>query len=286
MSTLPTFQHCARFWPLSILLFIALLYFAHPDICMSRLSPFHRETVVDPQGSRKALPHPISVALVHYAANKITPQQTLDEMMVTANILSRRGPSNFLVYGLGFDSPLWQALNYGGRTVFLEQDPSWIARMVKAHPSLETYAVNYTTVLSEAHELLAYARAHREICSPKQNWWQSDCKLVLKTLAEQLYGIKWDVIMIDAPKGFAPGLPGRMSVIYTSAMMARTAARGQSTDILVHNAYRPVEKMYSTEFLCLRNRVAAVSNLWHFQVFGEGTSPKVDFCRTLSDVPV
>lgn len=281
LSVRPTIEHFMRFWPLFVLFFIMFLYFARPDISVSNVTPT-RHIVYNPQGIRKAVPYPLTIALVHYATTNITPQQTQEEMMVTANILSRRGPCNFLVYGLGFDSPLWQALNYGGRTVFLEEDPSWIAQMVQAHPSLESYAVNYTTTLSEADDLLAYAREHREICLPEQNLMQSECKLVLKTLPEQIYGIKWDVIMIDAPRGYSPEFPGRMMAIYTSAMMARTAACDRSTDILLHDVDRSVEKMYSTEFFCAKNLIESVGKLWHFQIFGEGTSPRKDFCMSSS----
>lgn len=276
----PTMEHIGRFWPLLILLFIAMLYFARMDISMSEMTSSRKVAQNPSKGEGRALPYPLAIALVHYATTNITPQQTREEIMVTANILSRRGPCNFLVYGLGFDSPLWQALNHGGRTVFLEEDPSWIAQMAQAHPNLESYAVNYSTVLSEADDLLAYARNHIEICSPDKDLMQSDCKLAIKTLPAQIYGVKWDVIMIDAPRGYFPEAPGRMSAIYSSAVMAKAEKRKRSTDILLHDVDRPVEKTFSTEFFCAKNLIESVGKLWHFQIFGEGPSRSKDFCTS------
>ncbi|MCO5581361.1 hypothetical protein L7F22_035243 [Adiantum nelumboides] len=274
-----------RFWPVFILIFIALIYFARPDKPMLDMASarhiMQQQTGSINRGSGKALPYAVAIALVHYATSNITPQQTQEEMMITANILSRRGPCNFLIYGLGFDSPLWQALNHGGHTVFLEEDPSWIAQMTEANSSLEVYAVNYTTTLSDADDLLAYVQQNRDVCFPSErDLLHSKCKLVLNSLPDHLYGVKWDVIMIDAPRGYSPEFPGRMTAIYTSALMARASLHDQSTDILVHDVDRPVESRFSGEFFCDKNRMGASGKLWHFQVFGEGDSSSRDFCTS------
>ncbi len=51
---------------------------------------------------------------------------------------ARQSPS-LLVMGVGSDSPVWAALNCGGRTAFVENDEAWLARMRAAHPSLELH---------------------------------------------------------------------------------------------------------------------------------------------------
>ncbi|KAH7415006.1 hypothetical protein KP509_14G023000 [Ceratopteris richardii] len=275
-------DYVGRFWPVIILFFMIVLFLARPEKSILDTVSYTEADLIGKQqrgSGEKALPYPVAMALVHYATYNVTPQQTQEEIMITANILSRRGPCNFLVYGLGFDSPLWQALNYGGRTVFLEEDSSWISKMTNDHPFLTVYPVNYTTVLSEADDLLNYVREHRNICMPEKNILQSQCKLALKSLPEHLYQIKWDVIMIDAPRGYSEEFPGRMSAIYTSALMARAASREQSTDILLHDVDRPVESKYSEEFFCAKNRVEAAGKLWHFQIFGDGSSSSTDFCN-------
>ncbi|EMS48499.1 hypothetical protein TRIUR3_15534 [Triticum urartu] len=66
-------------------------------------------------GSCSKLPAPVAEALVHYATSNVTPQQTAAEIGVSLRVLQRRSPCNFLVFGLGHDSPMWAALNHGGR---------------------------------------------------------------------------------------------------------------------------------------------------------------------------
>ncbi|CAN6326098.1 unnamed protein product [Urochloa humidicola] len=117
-----------------------------------------RVAVVPDEGF--TLPAPVAEALLHYAASPDTPQLTRAELSLAARaIMSRAAPRNLLVFGLGRDTALWAALNHGagGRTVFLEEDPSWIADARAAHPpglGLEAYHVAYDTVLADAGELL------------------------------------------------------------------------------------------------------------------------------------
>lgn len=290
-SHLHFLDHLLKFWPLFVALFLlAIPYLAHLDLSMNRLSPSDAQSVqtrlqpISVEEPVKKVPYPLVLALVHYATTTITPQQTKEEIMVTANILSRRGPCNFLIFGLGFDSPLWHSLNLGGRTVFLEEDSSWIAQMAQAHPYLKAYHVNYTTMVSEADDLLAYSRTEKEICGPHHGLLQSECKLALKTLPDQIYNTRWDVIMIDAPRGYFPEAPGRMSAIFGAAVMAREGKRKKSTDILLHDIDRPVEKTFSTEFFCSKNLIEAVGKLWHFQIFGEGSLRSKDFCNLTLEI--
>jgi hypothetical protein len=53
------------------------------------------------------------------------PQQSGAEIALSLAVLRHRAPMRLLVFGLGHDSPLWHALNPGGVTVFLEEDPEW-----------------------------------------------------------------------------------------------------------------------------------------------------------------
>lgn len=298
----PIRERICKFWPFLIVLFIAIFCFAQIDISMlDRVSAYCdvRKFVKDPlseagnlhsvektlagntgpqTAESKPLPYPVAMALLHYATTSITPQQTRAEITVTLNILNRRAPCNFLVFGLGHDSPLWHTLNYGGLTVFLEEDPKWVQEMTKAHPSLQAYHVNYSTMLSQADDLLAYTRANKEICSPRHDLLLSDCKLAIKSLPPLVYGIEWDVIMIDAPRGYFAEAPGRMSAIYSSAVMAKARKRTESTDIMLHDVERHVEKTWATEILCSKNRLESVGKLWHFQLNGEGPDRSDHFC--------
>ncbi|KAF0901435.1 hypothetical protein E2562_000316 [Oryza meyeriana var. granulata] len=163
-----------------------------------------------------------------------------EEVRLVARALARRSPCGLLVFGLGHDSAMWAALNHGGRTVFLEEDVSWIAAARSMRRSagleLEAYHVQYDT--------------------------------------------KWDVILVDAPTGYAPWTPGRMGAIYAAGMAAR-ARRGGGTDVFVHDVDRAVEDAFSRTFLCDAYVREEAGKLRHFVVHshrreGDGMAPP--FC--------
>ncbi|KAJ6802676.1 protein IRREGULAR XYLEM 15 [Iris pallida] len=241
----------------------------------------------------KSTPHPLSVsdhhvsatatalpilsdALVHYAASAASagkgrmPEQDLHSV---ASAIRRRAPCNLLVFGLGHETLLWRSLNHGGRTVVLDENEYYIAHFEEKHPnySLEAYDVAYTTKVSDLGELLKSAREHLgDECRPVQNLLFSDCSLGINDLPNQLYEVSWDVILVDGPRGYSPTTPGRMSAIFTAAVMARTTGRGRTTDVLVHDYEREVERVCSEEFLCPENLVSASGHLAHFAISGAG----------------
>lgn len=219
------------------------------------------------------LPSAVAQALLHYAANNVTPQQTAAEIKITAGVLGRLSPCNMLVFGLGHDSLLWATLNHGGRTIFLEEDEEWIAKMREKHPELESHFVEYPadTMVTDAYDLLKYAVSEPE-CGPRgrEELEFSRCKLALRNLPAEIYSREWDAIMIDAPRGYFPEAPGRMHAIYTSAVLAFSSAR--PTHVFVHDVNRSVEDIYSHTFLCTHNLVAAQGSLWHFTIPPKPTS--------------
>lgn len=225
------------------------------------------------------LPSAVAEALIHYATSNITPQQTPKELSITARVLEARSPCNFLVYGLGYDSLFWSTLNYGGRTVFLEEDRDWISQIARKHPELKAYHVQYSTEVTQADDLLAYARSGE--CRPSGQSLEletSVCKLALKNLPPEVYSTEWDAIMIDAPRGYFPEAPGRMTAIYSAGIMARNRKKEGNTDIFVHDVDRPVEEKYSKAFLCENNLVEFEGKLWHFSVPPNEGSKEDDFC--------
>ncbi|GAB2290293.1 hypothetical protein Dimus_024572 [Dionaea muscipula] len=145
------------------LLFVFLLLWRSKDQLISppQISPFvdHHEVQCAcpsyPQFSPcTTTPPSLAQALIHYATSNITPQQTLNEISVSERVLRRKSPCNFLVFGLGYDSLMWAALNYGGRTVFVEEDRSWIGQIRRRFPELESYHAVYDTKVSQAEQLL------------------------------------------------------------------------------------------------------------------------------------
>ncbi|CAM0946739.1 unnamed protein product [Alopecurus aequalis] len=232
------------------------------------------------------LPAYLFDALVRYAALAAGANSTTsmpeEDVRAIASVLRRRAPCNLLVFGLGAETPLWRALNHGGRTVFLDENPFYVAHMEAAHgPGLEAYDVSYATAVRELTDLLAHARASRRAeCRPVQNLLFSECRLAITDLPNALYDVAWDVVLVDGPHGYAEGSPGRMAAIYSAAVMART--KGKETDVMVHDFQREVESVCAREFLCEENRVEGTStpSLGHYVVRGGGSAGNPeDFCR-------
>ncbi|XP_042493950.1 glucuronoxylan 4-O-methyltransferase 1-like [Macadamia integrifolia] len=193
------------------------------------------------------IPQSLVQALIHYSTSNTTPQQTSKEISVSARVLDKKSPCNFLVFGLGHDSLLWSSLNYGGRTVFLDEDESWIKLIKQEFPNLEAYHVVYETKVRNAENLLRIGKEND--CTVVSDAENSKCQLMLKELPSLVYKVDWDLIMVDAPTGFHDDAPGRMGAIYTAGMMARNRKEGE-TDVFVHDVNRDVEDMFSKVFLC------------------------------------
>ncbi|KAL2513365.1 Glucuronoxylan 4-O-methyltransferase 3 [Abeliophyllum distichum] len=221
------------------------------------------------------IPPSLAHALVHYATLNITPQQTFKEISVSLRVLDKKSPCNFLVFGLGHDSLMWTALNHGGRTVFLEEDKSWIEQIKKKFPTLESYHVTYDTLVTQADELMEIGM--REECKVVQDPRFSKCKLALKGLPSEMYDIDWDLIMVDAPTGYFDGAPGRMNAIYTAGLMARNREEGE-TDVFVHDVDRVVEDKFSKSFLCEGYLQEQEGRIRHFTIPSHRTRLGRPFC--------
>ncbi len=141
---------------------------------------------------------------------------------IAAAIRSRGPNCNMLVFGLGNDSPLWAALNSSGYTLFLEDVQEWITKMLSLHPTLNVEQVSYagTTVASALQ-------------SPNETIASAEVPLFLLKR-------KWDVIVIDGPMGYAPGLPGRALPLCWTRQISQT-----STHIFVDDYDRQLEKSYA-----------------------------------------
>lgn len=206
-------------------------------------------------------------AIVHYATSKVTPQQSLQEITLSFDVLKQISPCNFLVFGLGFDSLMWTSLNPRGKTLFLEEDPKWVQTVLKSAPTLNVHTVKYRTQLKQADELLAGYKAE-PLCSPENAFLKGnrECRLALDNLPEEVYEREWDVIMIDAPRGWFPEAPGRMAAIFSAAVMARQRKGSGVTHVYLHDVDRKVEKMFAEEFLCKKYLKKGVGRLWHFEI--------------------
>ncbi|PSS19019.1 Glucuronoxylan 4-O-methyltransferase [Actinidia chinensis var. chinensis] len=221
------------------------------------------------------IPLSLARALMHYTTSTITPQQTHKEISVTAKVLEKKSPCNFLVFGLGHDSLMWSALNYGGRTIFLEEDESWIEQMKLKFPMLESYHVTYDSKVNQAENLMGVGKGPE--CTALGDTRYSMCQLALKGLPNEVYETKWDLIMVDAPTGYHEEAPGRMSAIYTAGMMARNREEGE-THVFVHDVNREVEDKFSMAFLCDGYMKKQEGRLRHFRIPSYRDGLDMPFC--------
>lgn len=218
-------------------------------------------------------------AIVHYATSRVTPQQSIHEITQSFNVLRARAPCNFLVFGLGYDSLMWASLNPNGLTLFLEETPDWVTTVLKEAPFLNAKTVPYRTRLKEADRLLASYRNEPD-CLPGRAFLKGNqkCRLALENLPGEVYDNEWDVIMIDAPRGYFPDAPGRMAAIYSAAVMARARKRVGNTHVFLHDVDRKVEKDFAKEFLCMKYKVGGVGRLWHFEIPPNNSTSSTNFC--------
>ncbi|XP_019094377.1 PREDICTED: glucuronoxylan 4-O-methyltransferase 1-like [Camelina sativa] len=215
-------------------------------------------------GACNKLPRSLAQALIHYSTSVIIPQQTLKEIAVSSSILSKKSPCNFLVFGLGHDSLMWSSLNYGGRTVFLEEDEAWIKQIKRRFPMLESYHVTYDSKVNQADNLIEVGKGPE--CTAIGDPRYSMCQLALKGLPADIYETSWDLIMVDAPTGYYDEAPGRMTAIYTAGMMARNRKQGGETDVFVHDVNREIENKFSKAFLCEGYMKKQEGRLRHFVI--------------------
>ncbi|KAE9454243.1 hypothetical protein C3L33_13855, partial [Rhododendron williamsianum] len=189
-------------------------------------------------------------AILHYATSPVVPQQTLDEITLSFDVLRSLSPCNFLVFGLGHDSLMWASFNPRGTTLFLEEDPS------------------YRTKLFESKALLKSYKSEPDCFPPDKAYLKNNdkCRLALSGLPNEVYDKEWDMIMIDAPRGWFAEAPGRMAAIYSAAVMARNRKGSGVTHVFLHDVDRRVEKAYAKEFLCRKYLVKGVGRLWHFEI--------------------
>tara|TARA_R110000824_G_scaffold119884_2_gene274323 strand:- start:156 stop:710 length:555 start_codon:yes stop_codon:yes gene_type:complete len=125
---------------------------------------------------------------------------SLNQYLATAQQLDRLSPCNFLVFGLGHDAYVWDEINAGGRTVFLEDDEEWISNFEDS--GLEVYPVNYNTKAAD-YEKIGFDESKLRMDLPKD-----------------ITDVSWDMIFVDGPLGHNPPRPykgpGRMKSIYAA----------------------------------------------------------------------
>jgi len=154
-------------------------------------------------------------------------------------------PCNVLVFGLGRDSYLWQNLNKGGLTVFLEDDNDWISKFLneeneecsyfifseteKQNNNLKIHHIEYKTKV-EDHDLIKFDEEKLKIDLPTE-----------------VTSVGWDFIIVDGPLGHNPPRPykgpGRMSSIFSAFNLIK-----DNGIVVIDDFRRYVEKSYSIHY--------------------------------------
>ncbi|PKI43361.1 glucuronoxylan 4-O-methyltransferase 1 [Punica granatum] len=220
-----------------------------------------------------------TVFLANITQNKISPLPastaalTAKEFQFLSNIVKHRAPCNLLIFGLEPEYLILSSINAGGTTTILEDDSIKLSAISPDSKSTRIHKVKYRTPAKHAYKLLKHARKN-PACGPSHRPLQSfECQLALTGLPREVYETNWDLIVVDGPRGNAPEVPGRMASIYTAGVIARN---WNSTDVLVHDVDRTIEKWFSWEFLCEENLTASKGNFWNFRIRGQSNSTR--FC--------
>lgn len=218
---------------------------------------------------------PLSPAESSQEDNASQSALTEKELKLLSDTIALRSPCNVLVFGFAHQYLMLSSLNTRGITVILEDEPS----KIMTPNNTRVYSLKYhQTEVKNTYELLRHARSN-PACAPNMNnlhQGSSECKLKLRDLPEEVHSIKWDVIVVDGPRGDELEAPGRMGSIYTAAVLARSGRSNSTTDVLVHDVQRTAEKWFSWEFLGQENQVSAKGNLWKFRIKGQSNTSR--FC--------
>lgn len=195
------------------------------------------------------------------------------EFKLLSNLIAKKVPCNLLFFGIESQYLNLSAVNPGGKNVFLEDDPYKLSIFKVNSNHTRMYKVDYKLHAEKAYKLLKHARGNKS-CAPNSGLRNSSrCQLALTDLPREVYEVKWDVVVVDGPRGDSPLAPGRMATIYSAAIIAR---EGNTTDVVVHDIDRMIEKWYSWEFLCDENLISSKGKLWIFRIRNEKNSTR--FC--------
>lgn len=189
-------------------------------------------------------PNPFTLALAQ-RMNSIW--MSRQEFLPVANLVHARTPCNLLVFGVGHDSAIWQALNKDGETVYLEDNPTWMQSIAQQHPTLQIISVSYHTQVQGWQTLLH---------APDQLWLE---------LPENIVSTAWDLILVDGPAGDHPQAPGRAQSLFMASRLGASPC-----DVFVHDTERPLEKAFAEEYLGRNNRVSQHGRMAHFQINRRG----------------
>ena len=169
-------------------------------------------------------------------------QLTAEEIIQITKAVDQQWPANMLVFGTGHDSEYWHRLNRKGKTLFIEDDLSWVQRAKKVVPYLDIEHMKYDTRRKDWKALI------------------ENEKLLSLGLPHQATGHFWNVILVDGPRGYLDSDPGRMKSIFHASVLAAVG-----TDVFVHDCDREVERTYCDFYMKKFDYIGCVGRLRHYR---------------------
>ena len=164
------------------------------------------------------------------------------EVHAIASAVKARPGCALLVFGCGNDSTLWETVNQGGTTAFIEDDPVWAESARNRLRHAKVYSAQYKTRLTDWISLL------------------NDKNRLDLDLPEEVISKRWDVILVDGPPGHedyeASGgreTPGRMKSIFAASKLVAPGGV-----VFVHDCDRPAEQQYANQYLGSHRLVVSV----------------------------
>lgn len=152
-----------------------------------------------------------------------------------------KAPGWYLVFGLGYDSPLYvNGTDAASEIFFVESEQAWadkiIARFNSECPRNKRDVpriinAQYETTVESSFDL---------VNKPEHDALFMDELNCIGTLFGSI-----DFIFVDAPKGCSQHSPGRIKSIYTAALIGRQAG----CKVMIHDAGRALEKACCEKFL-------------------------------------
>lgn len=169
---------------------VVLLYISLPTTDTTRKSPYRSAVRQNRQPCDESY-----IDVIHKAVSAPNPPQLSFEQILWISTIVQTSAyavspaeHQFLVWGLGYDSPLWDNANCRvdaanrptGRTAFIENWDNWITEVKSSYPALEVYSfTNYSFSMKNAD---GYFDDPTLLTLPKEI--DSDC---------------WDTVLVGEP---------------------------------------------------------------------------------------
>ena len=92
--------------------------------------------------------------------HQMPPHMSSSELTSIATTLTHCSLTyNFLIFGLTHESLLWQALNFNGRTVYLDENKFLVLKFEWSHLGIKAYDVSYANKVSDMSKLVSVMKS-------------------------------------------------------------------------------------------------------------------------------